>query len=190
MRSRTSILAILVAASWAAFGFADAPHAEKEARSGERIPSSVLSAGGRAGGSTNFLLMGTLGQPSPVGFGTSTSYELVSGFWHGASVATSVLDEVLPPAFRNALLPNVPNPFNPTTTIRYEVERAAPVEIGIFDVRGRAVRVLVSETKEPGRHEVVWDGRTDSGEGAPSGVYLVRVRIGSFGDVRKMVLVK
>ncbi|MFH1277860.1 MAG: FlgD immunoglobulin-like domain containing protein [Candidatus Eisenbacteria bacterium] len=190
MKSRSPVLAVLLAALLAFAAWADPPPAEKETRSGERIPSSVMSAGGRAGGSANYALQGTLGQPTPPGIGASNNYILSAGFWRKASVATRVLEELLPPVFRNALYPNVPNPFNPVTTLRYEVEGTAPVEIGVFDVRGRLVRTLVNETMGPGRHEAVWDGRTDSGESAPSGVYLYRIRIGSFGDVRKMVLVK
>lgn len=190
MKSRTTTVAVLLALLFAAAVSADSPPAEKGARTGEGIPSSVMSAGGRAGGSANYLLQGTLGQPTPPGSGGSASYFLDAGFWRRASVATEVLDGVLPPAFRNALHPNVPNPFNPLTTIRYEVATSSPVEIDLYDVRGRLVRTLVRGTVGPGRHEAVWDGRSDSGESVPSGVYLYRIRIGGFGDVRKMVLVK
>ena len=133
---------------------------------------------------------GTLGQPTPVGSGESENYGLDAGFWNNADVATGVLEDLLPEAFRNLLFGNVPNPFNPVTTIRYEVGAPVPVEITIYDIRGRLVRTLVDESQATGRYEAIWEGRDDSGRSVSSGVYLYQIRIGSYGAVKKMVLVK
>lgn len=164
----------------------------KALRAAPVLRSSVLSAGGSPGTSASFGLQGTLGQPTPVGVGASASFRLHAGFWRKMSVATDVLEGILPVPFKNALFPNMPNPFNPVTTIRYEVGKPAPssVEIEIYDIRGRLVRTLVREARSSGRHEVTWDGRDDRGVSAASGVYLYRLRIGGFSDVRKMLLVK
>ena len=66
----------------------------------------------------------------------------------------------------------------------------SPVEVVIYGIQGRVVRMLVQETKNPGRYEMVWDGRDDRGMSVGSGVYLCALRIGSYGAVKKMVLVK
>jgi hypothetical protein len=162
----------------------------KAARAVTVLRASVIGAGGSAGTSDHFRSQRTLGQPTPIGVGTSADFSLTSGFWRKLSIATGVLDGVLPTPFRNTLFPNTPNPFNPVTTIRFEVAKTAPVEIDVFDIRGRLVRSLVRETKAPGAHEVTWNGRDDGGNAVSSGVYLYRLRIGAFADVRKMVLVK
>lgn len=159
-------------------------------RSGYQLESAVIGAAGAAGSSTSFLSNGTLGQSTPIGIGVSDSFRLYAGFWKKILVATGVLEGVLPDLFKNILLPNIPNPFNPQTTIRYEVGEAAPVEITIYNIQGRAVRTLVREAKPTGRYEVVWDGRDDRGRPVGSGVYLYRLQIGSYGSVKKMVLVK
>jgi hypothetical protein len=96
------------------------------------------------------------------------------------------------PAASSRLLQNHPNPFNPVTRIPYEVAGAAPlpVRIAVYDVRGALVRVLVDATRAPGVHAVTWDGRTEAGAPAASGVYLCTMRAGAFSASRRMVLLK
>lgn len=90
-----------------------------------------------------------------------------------------------------ALHPNVPNPFNPTTTIHFEVEDGGgEIEISVFDVAGRIVRDLLHEERDAGPGSVEWDGRNDNGEEMASGVYFYRMRAGGFEAARKMVLLK
>jgi hypothetical protein len=178
------------------FSVALAEPADQEAEKSEKdravyfLQSSVIGAGGAPGTSTNYCSNGTLGQPTPVGVGASTSFELYAGFWKKISIATGVLEGVVPEVFRNALFPNAPNPFNPMTTVRFEVAERAPVEVVIYGIQGRVIRTLVQETKSPGRYEIAWDGRDDRGGGVASGVYLCALRVGSYRAVKKMVLVK
>jgi hypothetical protein len=89
-----------------------------------------------------------------------------------------------------ALHPNYPNPFNPTTTVRYDLPAAQDVKIAIYNVRGELVRVLVDRYQAAGRHEAVWDGRNSRGESVASGVYLYRIVAGDYVDTRKMTLLK
>jgi hypothetical protein len=90
-----------------------------------------------------------------------------------------------------ALRPNVPNPFNPQTTIQYEIPAGgADVNISIYDVAGRLVRALVAEHRGPGTWSVQWNGDDDRGRRVASGVYFYRMRAGSFVDTKKMVLLK
>ena len=86
---------------------------------------------------------------------------------------------------------NVPNPFNPATTIAYDVPGGgADVSIRIYDVTGRVVRTLVDEHRPAGTHEVGWDGRNDAGVSVASGVYLYRMVAGRFVEAKRMVLLK
>ena len=89
-----------------------------------------------------------------------------------------------------ALLANYPNPFNPSTTIRYDVPEAGSVVLRIYDVMDQMVRELVDVSQAAGRYSVMWDGRDASGERVANGVYLYELRAGDFRAIRKMVLMK
>jgi hypothetical protein len=88
------------------------------------------------------------------------------------------------------LFPAVPNPFNPSTTIRFELDRTGFTGLAIFDVAGRRVRTLVSESRSEGRHEAAWDGTDDRGQRVASGVYLVRLQGRGFIETRRVALIK
>jgi hypothetical protein len=87
-----------------------------------------------------------------------------------------------------------PNPFNPVTTIDFSLAADGRATIRVFDAAGRVVRTLVDGDIEPGEHEAVWDGTTDTGQRAASGVYFVKMEIashtGAFHATRKLVLLK
>jgi FlgD Ig-like domain/IPT/TIG domain/Matrixin len=102
---------------------------------------------------------------------------------------SAVGDGELPTVF--ALKKNAPNPFNPMTMIKYELPEAGRmVRLEIFNISGKRVRTLVSETQSAGFHEVVWDGKSDSGEQTASGVYFYRLQAGNFSRTEKMTLIK
>jgi hypothetical protein len=109
----------------------------------------------------------------------------VSATVTGTPVATR-----LPLPRRTVLLQNVPNPFNPTTTIRFELSQPADVRLEIYSVRGERIRTLVSGARPAGSHAVVWDGRDRRGAAVASGVYFYRLEAGRFARTRKMVLLK
>ncbi len=90
---------------------------------------------------------------------------------------------------------NVPNPFNPMTSVPYGVPALAgaakvPVRIEVFDVRGRSVRRLLEGEQAPGTYEALWDGRDDHGRAVQSGVYFFRLRVASDTHVRKAMLLR
>ena len=85
---------------------------------------------------------------------------------------------------------NHPNPFNPTTVIRYDLAASGIADLRIYDARGALVKVLESAYRPAGRYEIVWDGTNGRGERAASGVYFYRLRTPSFNRTRKMVLLK
>lgn len=89
-----------------------------------------------------------------------------------------------------ALNGNYPNPFNPTTTIEYALPEAVSVSLVVYDMMGRKVATLVEGEKSAGRYAVQWNAQTDAGTRVASGIYLYRLRAGSFEQVRRMVLMK
>ncbi len=86
---------------------------------------------------------------------------------------------------------NTPNPFNPETTIRYDLRDASPVQLGIYDAAGHRVRQLVTAALQPsGSYDARWNGRNDAGATVASGVYLYRLQAGSYTETRRAVLLK
>lgn len=88
------------------------------------------------------------------------------------------------------LYQNSPNPFNPTTTIRYAVPRASRVTLRVYTSAGQLVRTLVDGKSSPGAKEVTWDGTNDDGGPVASGVYVYRLQTGKETRSKKMVLLK
>ncbi len=88
------------------------------------------------------------------------------------------------------VLSNYPNPFNPATTIRYRVERHAPVRLEIFTLRGERVISLINTTLAEGEYRVKWEGRAESGQRVASGVYRARLQVGGSTYFRQLLLVK
>jgi len=89
-----------------------------------------------------------------------------------------------------ALLQNFPNPFNPETTIGYNLAESADVSLHIYNVVGQVVRTLVAEPQSAGRYQVRWNGMDDRGVPVSSGIYFYQVSAGKFQDVRKLMLLK
>lgn len=88
------------------------------------------------------------------------------------------------------LFQNFPNPFNPSTTISFELGGRETVQLAIFNSLGQKIRTLASRDFTAGTHQLQWDGRDDAGQLAPAGVYFYRLQAGSFRDSKKMLLVK
>jgi hypothetical protein len=90
--------------------------------------------------------------------------------------------------------PARPNPFNPRTTFGYSLATESMLTIRVYDLAGRVVRTLVAGERGPGEHVAVWDGMTDSGGRAASGVYFAKMEAvgssGAFAAARKLVLLR
>lgn len=91
---------------------------------------------------------------------------------------------------RFALHANYPNPFNPTTLIKYDLPRSTEVRLTIMDVLGQVVRTLVAEKQADGSHAVLWDGKDEHGTPKASGVYLYRLYTPEFSQLRKLMLLR
>jgi transglutaminase-like putative cysteine protease len=90
-----------------------------------------------------------------------------------------------------SLSQNYPNPFNPETIIEYTLpEGPERVKLAIYNILGQKVKTLVDEEKSAGMHRTRWDGTDDKGNKVASGIYFSRVKIGSFSEAKKMVILK
>ncbi len=85
---------------------------------------------------------------------------------------------------------NTPNPFNPSTSISYNLPQKADVSLNIYNIKGQLVKKLVKEVQEQGDHSVVWHGKDSSGDDCGSGVYFYRLISGENSVIKKMVLLK
>jgi hypothetical protein len=106
----------------------------------------------------------------------------------GEAFVLEVRIATAPPRF--ALHSNVPNPFNPTTTIRFELATAGPARLVVYDVGGRRVRTLVEAGLGAGPHEAIWDGRDAAGHAVASGLYWARLESAGQSAVRRLALVR
>jgi hypothetical protein len=86
---------------------------------------------------------------------------------------------------------NFPNPFNPSTTIRYGLPKEERVILTIYNALGEEVLTLVDdEAQKAGYHVAIWDGRNHAGQIVASGVYIYKLRVGSFTSIKKMALIR
>ncbi|UCF77757.1 MAG: M20/M25/M40 family metallo-hydrolase [Candidatus Eiseniibacteriota bacterium] len=85
---------------------------------------------------------------------------------------------------------NLPNPFNPSTRITFSMAEAGRARLCVYDISGRCVRTLVDGWRESGVHSELWDGRTDDGRTASSGVYVCKLEAGGLVAMRKMALLR
>ncbi len=88
------------------------------------------------------------------------------------------------------LLENFPNPFNPSTTIHFELAAEQRARLSVYRLDGRRVSVLVDGIVSAGNHEISWDGRDDNGASLPSGTYLYRLETATMSKTRSMTLIK
>ena len=85
---------------------------------------------------------------------------------------------------------NHPNPFNPVTTIRYDLPEQSHVSILIYDILGREIRKLINTTQDAGYKSVIWDGTDEFGRSVGTGIYLYQIKAGDFTQTRKMLLLR
>jgi hypothetical protein len=114
-----------------------------------------------------------------------------TGTWLPTGSAKVVVHQEL--SLTYALSQNSPNPFNPETTIGYDLPEVASIRLSIYDLSGQTIRMLVHDSHhQPGRYTVVWDGRDEGGRVVASGVYLYRLEAvdRGFVETRRMLLVR
>jgi hypothetical protein len=112
-----------------------------------------------------------------------------SPVWHFMILPTKVADEEESPAVFS-LGQNFPNPFNPVTTIAYQLPHDARVVLEIFSISGLRVRLLVNRMQPKGTYSIEWDGKSDNGLALASGTYIYRLSAGEYSQSRKMSYVR
>ena len=106
----------------------------------------------------------------------------------GIMLARIELDAQLPHIL--VLYPNYPNPFNPVTTLRYDLPEQTHVNITIYDMLGRQVKTLINHTQDAGYRSVIWNATNDYGKPVSAGIYLYQIQAGEYMLTKKMVLLK
>ncbi|NIT59452.1 MAG: T9SS type A sorting domain-containing protein, partial [Aliifodinibius sp.] len=89
-----------------------------------------------------------------------------------------------------SLYPNYPNPFNPNTTIRYDLVKKSKVVFIIYNTLGQKVKTLINETQTAGSKSVIWDGTDNTGQSVSSGLFLYTLRVDDIQQSRKMLLIR
>ena len=118
-------------------------------------------------------------------FVVSSNYNTPNTFIIGT---LSTEEELIPNKF--ALHQNFPNPFNPYTSIRYDLPKNEEVQIEIFDMLGKKIRLLIYQKQIAGFHQVQWDGKDNLGRPVSSGMYVYMLKAGQFKKSKKMVILK
>ncbi len=103
--------------------------------------------------------------------------------------ATPAVDPSVP-ALASRLHGAWPNPFNPSTTVRFSLASAGIAELQVYNLKGQKVRTLASGLFPAGEQSIVWDGSSDSGSALGSGIYLLRLKAGSLIQTKKLTLIK
>ena len=105
-------------------------------------------------------------------------------------IVTDVEMDPLPIPKTFELSQNFPNPFNPSTEIRFSLPKESAVKILVFDMMGRLVTTLVDQRLAAGGHRITWNGRDHSGQAVSSGVYFYHMQTEGFTATKKMVMIK
>ncbi len=120
---------------------------------------------------------------------SSTGEQIGSLTWFGIVVGVEAdQNEVIPTDF--SLSNNYPNPFNPSTTIKYTLPGATNVKLVVFNSLGQEVKTLINANQQTGSYSVAWDGTTNFGNKVSSGMYIYRLTAGEFVSSKKMILMK
>ena len=83
-----------------------------------------------------------------------------------------------------------PNPFNPYTTLNFELSRASFVNFTIYDIRGNVIKKLINKNISSGQKSIQWDATNDKGQLVSAGMYLCKIQTDDFIDTKKVILIK
>ena len=83
-----------------------------------------------------------------------------------------------------------PNPFNPVTTITYDLPKKTSVNLSVYNIKGSRIATLINGSEEAGHKKTIWTGTDDFGRSVSAGVYLYRIKAGTFKQTKKMLLLK
>lgn len=121
----------------------------------------------------------------------------LASVWQTAWINAGRPDPTVTNVNHNSILPlgysiskNYPNPFNPSTTINFQLPENSYVKIAVFNLRGEKITTLIDRNINGGSHNVIWNGRSANGSPLPSGIYFYKITVGDFSQTRKMILLK
>jgi len=163
------------------------------------VPMPVIGGGKQLMGESAYVAGGQAGKGSPVYeidlFAESLSDTIYLTGTNANTVAvmprlivSGVDDDT--PALVRPMLKATPNPFNPRTTVSYELDTAGPVDLSVYDLGGRWVRTLVADVQSSGLQTAVWDVHDATGSRAASGTYVIRLRTRTADVSRKVTLLE
>ena len=128
---------------------------------------------------------------------TDSAFSLMLTTPSGNSVKLPVVESVLALENITSTLPNdfvlfqnFPNPFNPTTTITYQLQTSSAVEISVYDILGNLVRKLYKGVEAPGTKHINWNATDDAGVLLSSGIYFYKVQVGNTSEIKRMMYLK
>ena len=136
----------------------------------------------------SYMSIGDDGKSGPI-----DRYHVACDFFHWTSNIGGPCDAALTAVenpLANRLAQNFPNPFNPLTTIHYDMKEKGLVRIKIYNVAGELVRTLVNDVKDAGAYSLPWDGRNNAGADVASGIYFYKMETKGFSATKKMVILK
>ena len=133
-------------------------------------------------------------QPADVFYGTS-KVELIDVILAGkggeeVSVTSAAFDVAFHTPQQTSLTKNYPNPFNPSTTIDYQLSDAGMVSMIVYDLKGATVKTLVNEVQEADYHNVVWNGLNENGQSVASGRYILKMTAPGYVETITMTFLK
>jgi hypothetical protein len=154
--------------------------------------------------STGIPLIPGLADPKPASVSRSLSDGAIicyPNFTHAPYGSYRIYGEYIPSSVHapekakksrrgNYLLENIPNPFNTSTNIRFQINEKAQVNISIYDIAGRLIRTMVNQQKKPGLHSVTWNGKDKYGSPVGLGIYFCRLQSKNWSSIRKLVLLR
>ncbi|MBS3946137.1 MAG: T9SS type A sorting domain-containing protein [Melioribacter sp.] len=168
---------------------------------GQRIEQSFLNSQGNVVWNAQLANLDSDGD----GFSNGVELQNPTGIWSGGPVGdpskvtnpgdplskpnpTSITEEVI--TNRYVLYNNYPNPFNPSTTIAFEIPKSEFVSLQIFSINGELIKTILQESLNAGRYEKSWNGEDEYGNQVVSGIYFYRIKAGHFENSRRMILLK
>jgi len=108
----------------------------------------------------------------------------------GPGGVSGIADNIIKQPAKNYLLHNYPNPFNPETTIGFQLPEEKLVELAIYSLKGQKVKTLINAVLPAGIRSAIWNGRDSNGNRVSSGIYFYKLKAGNFLKVKKMILLK
>ncbi|MDO9577159.1 MAG: FlgD immunoglobulin-like domain containing protein [Candidatus Cloacimonadales bacterium] len=123
------------------------------------------------------------------GVASKNGYDYVKIWWVEITGGTNSENIIIT---TNKLFQNSPNPFNPSTTISFELytETSENTELVIYNLKGQLIKTLVSEPLSAGRHSYVWNGTDESGKKVSNGIYFYKLTSGDYSETRKALMLK